>query len=63
MEVMEMMRHKFHHFHAFHRIRKIKIKGDSETMNDPMYNVLVKIAQAAEYLEVISNTLSGDLNG
>lgn len=36
-------------------------------MNDPMYNVLVKIAQAldeiAEYLEVISNTLSGDPNG
>ena len=32
-------------------------------MNDPMYNVLVKIAQAAEYLEVISNTLRGDPNG
>ena len=62
-----MMRHKFHHFHAFHRIRRIKIKGDGETVNDPIYNVLVKIAQAweeiAENLEVISNELNGDPNG
>lgn len=62
-----MMRHKFHHFHAFHRIRRIKIKGDGETVNDPIYNVLVKIAQAleeiAEHLEVISNELNGEPNG
>lgn len=62
-----MMRHKFHHFHAFHRIRRIKIKGDGETVNDPIYNVLVKIAQAleeiAEHLEVISNELNGGFNG
>ena len=62
-----MMRHKFHHFHAFHRIRRIKIKGDGETVNDPIYNVLVNIAQAleeiAEHLEVISNELNGDPNG
>ena len=43
------------------------LKGDSETMNDPMYNVLVKIAQVleeiAEHLEVISNELNGEPNG
>jgi hypothetical protein len=64
---MEMMRHKFHHFHDFHKMRRIKSKGDSETMNDATYNVLVKIAQAleeiAEHLEVISNELNGDSNG
>lgn len=47
--------------------RSCVLKGDSETMNDPMYNVLVKIAQAleeiAEHLEVISNELNGDPNG
>ena len=36
-------------------------------MNDPIYNVLVKIAQAleeiAEHLEVISNKLNGEPNG
>lgn len=36
-------------------------------MNDPMCNVLVKIAQVleeiAEHLEVISNELNGDPNG
>ena len=62
-----MMRHKFHHFHAFHRIRRIKIKGEVEAVNDPIYNELVKIAQAleeiAEHLEVISNELNGGPNG
>ena len=62
-----MMRHKFHHFNAFHRIRRIKIKGEVETVNGPIYNVLVKIAQAleeiAEHLEVISNELNGEPNG
>ena len=47
--------------------RSCALKGDSETMNDPMYNVLVKIAQAleeiAEHLEVISNELNGGPNG
>lgn len=47
--------------------RSCVLKGDSETMNDPIYNVLVKIAQAleeiAEHLEVISNELNGGPNG
>lgn len=38
-----------------------------QTVNDPTYNVLVKIAQAleeiAEHLEVISNELNGGPNG
>ena len=62
-----MMRHKFHHFHDFHKMRRTKSKGDSETMKDATYNVVVKIAQAleeiAEHLEVISNELNGDSNG
>lgn len=47
--------------------RSCVLKGDGETVNDPIYNVLVKIAQAleeiAEHLEVISNELNGDPNG
>ena len=47
--------------------RSCVLKGDSETMNDAIYNVLMKISQTleeiAEHLEVISNELNGDSNG
>ena len=47
--------------------RSCVLKGDSETMNDAIYNVLMKISQTleeiAEHLEVISNELNGEPNG